>query len=73
MCAFMRLQEGLPETNCEEGEDAGPTNQQIAEELNEDQTDICSTARLRMNVAMPQKAVLMEEPDIEIMVIDAEA
>jgi DNA-directed RNA polymerase beta' subunit len=71
--AFMRLQEGLPETNCEEGEDAGPTNQQIAEELNEDQTDICSTARLRMNVAMPQKAVLMEEPDIEIMVIDAEA
>jgi DNA-directed RNA polymerase II subunit RPB1 len=71
--AFMRLQEGLPDTNCEEGEDAGPTNQQIAEELNEDQTDICSTARLRMNVAMPQKAVLMEEPDIEIMVIDAEA
>jgi DNA-directed RNA polymerase II subunit RPB1 len=71
--AFMRLQEGLPDTNCEEGEDSGPTNKQIAEELNEDQTDICSTARLRMNVAMPQKAVLMEEPDIEITVMDAEA
>lgn len=71
--AFMRLQEGLPEASCEEGEDAGPTKEQIAAELNEDQTDICSTARLRMNVAMPQKAVLMEEPDIEIMVMDGEA
>jgi len=69
----MRLQEGLPEASCEEGDDAGPTKEQIAAELNEDQTDICSTARLRMNVAMPQKAVLMEEPDIEIMVMDAEA
>ena len=71
--AFMRLQEGLPDANCEEGEDAGPTKEQIAAELNEDQTDICSTARLRMNVAMPQKAVLMDEPDIEITVMDAEA
>ena len=25
-----------------------------------------------VNVAMPQKAVLMEEPDIEIMVMDSE-
>jgi DNA-directed RNA polymerase II subunit RPB1 len=71
--AFMRLQEGLPPATCEEDEDgAGPTKEQIAAELTEDQTDICSTARLRMNVAMPQKAVLMEEPDIEIMVMDSE-
>jgi DNA-directed RNA polymerase II subunit RPB1 len=71
--AFMRLQEGLPPVTCEEDEDAGPTKEQIAAELTEDQTDICSTARLRMNVAMPQKAVLMEEPDVEMVVMDAEA
>jgi DNA-directed RNA polymerase beta' subunit len=71
--AFMRLQEGLPPATCVEEEDAGPTKEQIAAELTEDQTDICSTARLRMNVAMPQKAVLMEEPDVEMVVMDAEA
>jgi DNA-directed RNA polymerase II subunit RPB1 len=71
--AFMRLQEGLPPVTCEDEEGAGPTKEQIAAELTEDQTDICSTARLRMNVAMPQKAVLMEEPDVEMVVMDAEA
>jgi len=71
--AFMRLQEGLPAAcGDEEEEGDGPTKEQIAAELNEDQTDICSTARLRMNVAMPQKAVLMEEPDVEIMIMGAE-
>ena len=70
--AFMRLQEGLPPAECEEDEGAGPTREQIAAELTEDQSDICSTARLRMNVAMPQKAVLMEEPDIEIMIMGSE-
>ena len=71
--AFMRLQEGLPAAVAADEESEGPTKEQIAAELNEDQTDICSTARLRMNVAMPQKAVLIEEPDIEIMVMDEEA
>jgi DNA-directed RNA polymerase II subunit RPB1 len=70
--AFMRLQEGLPPVTCEEDEGAGPTKEQIAAELTEDQTDICSTARLRMNVAMPQKAVLMEEPDIEMVIMGEE-
>lgn len=68
--AFMRLQEGLPPMQCDDDDDAPePTQQQINAELTEDQTDICSTARLRMNVAMPQKAVLMEEPDVEMMII----
>jgi len=72
--AFMRLQEGLPPMQCDEEDDAPePTQAQINAELTEDQTDICSTARLRMNVAMPQGAVLMEEPDVEITIIDAEA
>jgi hypothetical protein len=58
---------------CDDDDDAPePTQQQINAELTEDQTDICSTARLRMNVAMPQKAVLMEEPDVEMMIIQEE-
>jgi DNA-directed RNA polymerase II subunit RPB1 len=71
--AFMRLQEGLPPMETEEDDDApAPTQEQIDAELTEDQTDICSTARLRMNVAMPQKAVLMEEPDVEVTIIEDE-
>ena len=72
--AFMRLQEGLPPMQCDDDDEAPePTQAQINAELTEDQTDICSTARLRMNVAMPQGAVLMEEPDVEITIIEAEA
>jgi DNA-directed RNA polymerase II subunit RPB1 len=72
--AFMRLQEGLPPMQCDDEDDAPePTQAQINAELTEDQTDICSTARLRMNVALPQGAVLMEEPDVEITIIDADA
>ena len=71
--AFMRLQEGLPPMQHDDEEESGaPTQEQIDAELTEDQTDICSTARLRMNVAMPQKAVLMEEPDVEITIIGEE-
>ena len=71
--AFMRLQEGLPPMQSDENDEIeAPTQEQINAELSEDQTDICSTARLRMNVAMPQKAVLMEEPDVEIMIIGEE-
>jgi len=67
--AFMRLQEGLPPMQCDDDDVEGPTQEQIDAELTEDQTDICSTARLRMNVAMPQAAVLMEEPDVDINII----
>ena len=71
--AFMRLQEGLPAaTGLEEEDTEAPTQEQIDAELSEDKTDICSTARLRMNVAMPPSAVLMEEPDIEITIMQPE-
>jgi DNA-directed RNA polymerase beta' subunit len=71
--AFMRLQEGLPSPTEEEDEDDdGPTEEQIARELAEDQNDICSTARLRMNVAMPQGAIIMKESDIDITILKAE-
>jgi hypothetical protein len=55
-----------------EEEDEGPTQDQINAELHEDQDDMCSTARLRMNVAMPKSAVLMEEDDIEITIMGGE-
>ena len=70
--AFLRLQEGMTPLEGFEEEDDGPTQEDIDAELHEDQDDLCSTARLRMNVAMPQKAVLMEEADVEITIMDQE-
>ena len=72
--AFMRLQEGLPTVEDSEDEDEGvePTDEQINKELFEDENDLCSTARLRMNVAMPNASVLLEEPDVGYTVLDEE-
>ena len=70
--AFMRLQEGMTPLEGFEDEDEGPTQDQIDAELHEDQNDICSTARLRMNVTMPKKGVIMEEPDIEVTIMGEE-
>jgi len=70
--AFMRLQEGMTPVEGFEDEDEGPTQEQINAELHEDQDDMCSTARLRMNVAMPQRAVLMDEADVEITIMGGE-
>jgi DNA-directed RNA polymerase II subunit RPB1 len=69
--AFMRLQEGLPPYagDDEEAEPDAPTQEQVDAILFEDQNDMCSSARLRMNVMMPQAAVLIEEPDVEIAVL----
>jgi hypothetical protein len=68
----MRLQEGMTPVEGFEDEDEGPTQEQINAELHEDQDDMCSTARLRMNVAMPQRAVLMDEADVEITIMGGE-
>jgi hypothetical protein len=70
--AFMRLQEGLPpyEGGDEEEEPDAPTQEQIDAVLFDDQNDMCSSARLRMNVAMPQAATLTEEPDVEIAILN---
>lgn len=72
--AFMRLQEGLPPYagDEEEAEPDAPTQEQVDAILFEDQNDMCSSARLRMNVMMPQAAVLIEEPDVEIAVLREE-
>ncbi len=74
--AFMRLQEGLGAQEGEEDEEEEEytlTEEQRAAVLFEDRTDICSPARLRMNVSMPTSAVLMEEPDVEVAIIDADS
>jgi DNA-directed RNA polymerase II subunit RPB1 len=73
--AFMRLQEGLGAQEGEEEEeeeDYELTEEQRAAVLFEDRGDICSPARLRMNVAMPTSAILMEEPDVEVAIIDSD-
>ena len=72
--AFMRLQAGQPTIEDEEEEDTmeEPTEEQRAAILFGDRDDMCSTARLRMNVGMPASAVLMEEPDVEITLLDGD-
>jgi DNA-directed RNA polymerase II subunit RPB1 len=71
--AFMRLQEGLgaTEEGDEEEEDDDLTEEQRAAVLFEDRDDLCSPARLGMNVGMPTSAMQMEdEPDIELTILD---
>jgi DNA-directed RNA polymerase II subunit RPB1 len=73
--AFMRLQKGLPPAegyDDEEDDVDEPTQEQIDQELYEDENDLCSSARLRMNVAMPKAVAMLEEPDVEIAVIDGD-
>jgi DNA-directed RNA polymerase II subunit RPB1 len=69
--AMMRLQEGMaPTENAEDEDDALElTDEQRNAALYESSEDICSTARLRMNVAMPTAAALLEEPDMEIDIL----
>jgi DNA-directed RNA polymerase II subunit RPB1 len=73
--AFLRLQSGLPPVEGGEEEDdepPEPTQEQINAELYQSADDACSTARLRMNVMMPQMTSIIEEPDVEIALIDGE-
>jgi DNA-directed RNA polymerase beta' subunit len=71
--AFMRLQDGLPPMEgYDDDEDEGPTQEQIEQELYEDENDTCSTARLRMNTALPSAGAILEEPDVEMTILDEE-
>jgi DNA-directed RNA polymerase beta' subunit len=68
--AFLRVQHGLaPVAEDDEEEEEAPTNEQIDEELFADEEDLCSSARLRMNMTMPKSGVILEEPDIEIQLL----
>jgi DNA-directed RNA polymerase II subunit RPB1 len=69
--AVLRLQKGLPPAAPLGGDDEGPTQDQVDQELSLDPNDMCSQSRLRLNINLPKaKATLEEEPDIEIAVVE---
>jgi len=72
--AFIRLQSALPpiEHEEEEDDDEGPTQEQINKELREDTDDMCSSARLHMNIIVPNATPLMDESDIELTILEKE-
>jgi DNA-directed RNA polymerase beta' subunit len=70
--AFMRLQEGMPplEEGEEEEEDEEITQEEAEQALYEDENDICSSARLRMNVSLPNTTTIADEPDVEVIIME---
>ena len=70
--ALMRLQEGLPplDESTEEDDDFQPTDEQIEEELFESPDDKCAVANLKINVTLGTEELRIEEPDIEMLVIN---
>jgi len=69
--AVLRLQKGLPPAAPLGGDDEGPTQEQVDQELTLDPNDMCSQSRLRLNINLPKaKATLEDEPDIEIAVVE---
>ena len=67
--AFMRLQEGLAPVEGYDEEEDELTEEQLEKALYEDENDVCSSARLRMNVTLPNATKVAEEPDVEVMVL----
>jgi DNA-directed RNA polymerase II subunit RPB1 len=73
--ALVRLMEGLPplkEGEEEEDEDEAPTDEQIDNEIYETDADACSSTQLKMNVTMPPPSVLIDEPDMDLQIIEPE-
>jgi len=69
--AVLRLQKGLPPAAPLGGDDEGPTQDQVDQELTLDPNDMCSQSRLRLNINLPKAKTTMEdEPDIEIAVVE---
>jgi DNA-directed RNA polymerase II subunit RPB1 len=68
--ALLRVQQGLaPVAELDEEEGEEPTDEQIDDLLFEDEDDLCSTVRLRMSMAMPNKSVILEEADVELQIM----
>ena len=65
----MRLQEGLAPVEGYDEEEDELTEEQLEKALYEDENDVCSSARLRMNVTLPNATKVAEEPDVEVMVL----
>ena len=73
--ALQRLMEGLPplpESDQYEDDEA-PTQEQVDAELYRDPNDVCSSTQMRMNLMMPPAATLMEEPEMELQILEGEA
>jgi len=71
--ALMRLQQGLPPVEeGEEEDDTVPTQEDIENELYESANDKCAVANLKINVTLGQEILTMNEPDIELGIIDDE-
>lgn len=74
--ALVRLMEGLPPLKEGEGDDEdeeeAPTDDQIDAEIYETDTDLCSSTQLKMNITMPPAGVFIEEPDMDLQIIQAE-
>jgi hypothetical protein len=67
--------EGLPplkEGEEEEDEEEAPTDEQIDNEIYETDADACSSTQLKMNVTMPPPSVLIDEPDMDLQIIEPE-
>ena len=73
--ALIRLMEGLPplkEGDDDEDEEEAPTDEQIDAEIYETDTDLCSSTQLKMNITMPPAGVFIEEPDMDLQIIEPE-
>ena len=70
--ALMRLQEGLPPVDEEEEEEEEyePTQEDIDDALYESSADKCAATNLKLNVTLPQESTRIEEPDVDLMMID---
>jgi hypothetical protein len=67
----MRLQKGLPPVADAEQEDVDELDDEdIAEELAVATDDKCNTVRLRMNAIMPEADMELEEPDVEMNILE---
>jgi hypothetical protein len=68
--ALIRLQDGLPTIDEDEDEEEfEPTQENIEEALYETPEDKCAAINLKLNVALPQETVRIEEPDVDLMMI----
>ena len=67
--ALMRLQKDLPIVE-EEEEEYIPTQENIEEELYQDPNDKCALTNLKLNVTLPQGTNIIEEPDVELTLIE---
>ena len=71
--ALLRLQKGLPAIPAAEDEEdeSALTQDEVESELHENTADLCSPARLRMNMTLPKASTINEdEEDVEMVVLE---